>query len=330
MSDHPASEPIADPVAEVPPAATAAMPEVSPPPAAPAVSAGTLLRQAREAAGIGQEDMARTLKVPVKKLDALETDQIDVLPDAVFARALAASVCRHLGMDAAPVLAALPQTARPSLRTEASTINQPFRANNRGVSSAMLRQLARPIVLAVLALVVGAGLLLWLPAGPPRGDERNEVADVVTQGKSVMVTESPAIPLGAVASAVIAAPARPVVPEVGTTPAALMPTPRMAEPPAAVAAPSPTVAAAPAPSTAGTELLVFKAREESWVEVRESGKANTLLRKTLAAGESVSVSGSPPLSVTVGRADATDVLLRGQAYPLTAWTRENVARFEVK
>jgi len=42
------------------------------------------------------------------------------------------------------------------------------------------------------------------------------------------------------------------------------------------------------------------------------------------------VSGVLPLSVVVGRADVTDVFVRGKPLELNAVSRENVARFEVK
>ena len=73
------------------------------------VTAGTLLRQAREAVGMDVSVLASALKVPVGKLQALEADDFTALPDAVFARALASSVCRALKIDAAPVLQGLPQ-----------------------------------------------------------------------------------------------------------------------------------------------------------------------------------------------------------------------------
>jgi cytoskeleton protein RodZ len=41
-------------------------------------------------------------------LEALETDRLSDLPDAMFARALTLAVCRQLRVDAAPVLALLP------------------------------------------------------------------------------------------------------------------------------------------------------------------------------------------------------------------------------
>ena len=67
-------------------------------------SAGTLLRQAREDSGLHVATLAAALKVPVRKLEALEADRFDLLPDAVFVRALAASVCRNLKLDPAAVL----------------------------------------------------------------------------------------------------------------------------------------------------------------------------------------------------------------------------------
>ena len=66
------------------------------------------MRQAREAAGMHIGALSVALKVPVKKLEALEADQHDQLPDAVFVRALAASVCKILKTNPAPVLELLP------------------------------------------------------------------------------------------------------------------------------------------------------------------------------------------------------------------------------
>ena len=56
------------------------------------MSAGDMLREAREAHGLHIEVVAAALKVPAQKLQALEDDDIDSLPDPAFARALAASV----------------------------------------------------------------------------------------------------------------------------------------------------------------------------------------------------------------------------------------------
>ena len=74
----------------------------------PTVTAGTLLRQSREDHGFKLDVMAHALRVSPAKLEALEADRLDDLPDTMFARALALAVCRQLKMEAAPVMALLP------------------------------------------------------------------------------------------------------------------------------------------------------------------------------------------------------------------------------
>ena len=83
------------------------------------------------------------------------------------------------------------------------------------------------------------------------------------------------------------------------------------------------------PAAIGSGLVVFKARGPSWVEVADASGV-VQLRKTMAAGETASATGAVPLSVVVGRADVTDVVVRGGAFDLVPVTRDNVARFQIK
>ena len=85
------------------------MSEPAAPPVAQTVTSGTLLRQARTAHGLHIAALAATVKVPQRKLEALESDRLDELPDAAFARALAKKVCHVLKIDAEPILALMPQ-----------------------------------------------------------------------------------------------------------------------------------------------------------------------------------------------------------------------------
>jgi len=54
------------------------------------------------------------------------------------------------------------------------------------------------------------------------------------------------------------------------------------------------------------------------------------VRRNMAAGETVGVSGNLPLMVVVGRSDTMQVLVRGQVFDLLSVAKDNVARFEVK
>ena len=80
--------------------------------------AGALLRAARERQGLHLAALAAQLKVAPRKLEALEADRYDELPDATFVRALAASMCRVLKIDPAPVLERLPQARGAGLALE--------------------------------------------------------------------------------------------------------------------------------------------------------------------------------------------------------------------
>src|SRR6478752_2999890 len=152
-----------------------------------AVSAGTLLRQAREAAGLHVATLAANLKVPLRKLEALEEDRYDQLGDAVFVRALASSVCRTLKMDPQPVLERLPQTARPRLINDDDGINAPFRSPGDGPAPGLPHQVSRPVALLVVALLLAAIVLIFLPK---RDDEAAVPATAARTGE-------PAFPPGA-------------------------------------------------------------------------------------------------------------------------------------
>ncbi len=71
-------------------------------------SAGAMLKEAREARGLHLTVVATNLRVPLERIRALEEDRYTDLPDLVFARALAMSMCRQIKIDPAPILAQMP------------------------------------------------------------------------------------------------------------------------------------------------------------------------------------------------------------------------------
>src|SRR5438094_93521 len=76
-------------------------------------TAGALLREARIAQGMHIAAMSAAIKVAQRKLELLEADRYDELPDATFTRALAQTMCRVLKVDAEPVLSNLQHRPRP-------------------------------------------------------------------------------------------------------------------------------------------------------------------------------------------------------------------------
>ncbi len=316
----------------------------------PGITAGTLLKRARESAGLHIAALAVSLKVPVKKLEALEADRLDLLPDAVFVRALAASVCRSLKLDATPVLALLPQTGKPRLDYQRTSINTPFRSPGDGPGPSIWTQVSRPAVLAGLLLLLGTLVLIFLPfvqqqykvvppVMEPLGGASSPGSPTATAAPSGVAMASVELVEGAkvppTASAEAVSPVSAALPAAVPAIPAILPTIPVASPPLSGAAlgqpiissPASALAAATPPATNG--IIVFQAKGESWVEVTDA-KGVVVLRRTLTSGETASASGSLPLVAVVGRADATQVQVRGRAFDLSPVSKDNVARFEVK
>ena len=278
------------------------------------MTAGEMLRQAREAHGLDIAVVAAALKVPVQKLEALEDDNIDALPDPVFARALAASVCRALKVDPGPVLAKLPGAKRPGLADADRTMSSNIRsgAPHQGRAGGMSLP-SRALMVVVGLLLVGAAALFWIPQSA--FDRLSATVSRLTSRSETASADTPPAPAGTVIES--GAPAAPAAPAAEPMP------------PASAATVAPAAPVVPT-AAAGAELLVFKARADSWITVTEAG-GKQLLRRTVQAGETVNLSGTLPLSVVIGRASGVDVQLRGKPFDLAAVTKAGgVARFEVK
>ncbi|MES2937968.1 MAG: helix-turn-helix domain-containing protein [Pseudomonadota bacterium] len=301
------------------------------------ITAGALLRHAREAAGLHVATLAVSLKVPVRKLEALEEDRYEELPDAVFARALASSVCRTLKIDPQPVLERLPQ-GRARLRA-GEGINAPFRAPGDGPAPGVLDQLTRPVGLTVVALLLGALIIIFLP------NLRRDNGEVAPKPEAAAQPDTPSV-----APSLPAEPASSVPPPMASElPQAGVPAPAATTPPAPAAAASSAgvpvrAASAPTASTSTTmsttvaftppaeaanALVSFRTRGTSWIQVTDA-KGNVVLQRLMNQGESATAGGALPLTVTVGSAGATEVQVRGKPYDLRGMAHDNVARFQVK
>ena len=143
-------------------------------------SAGAMLRAAREQRGIHIAAMAAAIKVPQRKLEALEGDRYDELPDLTFTRALAQSVCRHLKIDVQPVLDRLPQSgaASPRLEQVGIGLNAPFRERPGREEPADWTWARKPVVWGTLMVLAAAAALAKRPK-----DQRGKFGTIVVEGR---------------------------------------------------------------------------------------------------------------------------------------------------
>lgn len=261
-------------------------------------SAGSMLRAARQAQSMHVAALAAAIKVPQKKLEALEEDRLDALPDTAFARALAKTVCRALKIDPAPVLAQMPDLGGQGLDKVHQGLNTTFRDRPGRVLPSDASFLRRPAIWLPLLILIAAGFIYLMPQ---QWIVQTRPADQAASAPIVGANET-----------------APAAPAIGTEPVAVAAT-------AAASAP----AAADASDAPAASLLEFKVSGESWIGVVDASGA-VLMQRRLEPGEFVGLDGTPPFRVTIGNAVATQLRFRGQAVDLKAATRDNVARLQLE
>lgn len=309
------------------------MSEVTPLPAG-AGSAGAMLRAARQARGLEIDALAQVLKVPERKLAALEADRYDELPGLSFVRSLAQSYARQVGLDAAKVLAFLPSAGPPpqqQLENVSRGLQTPYRegasGNPFGRSGSGLPEWLKPVYL-VPAVVLLAALAFWF--APPMQTMFGAVGWPMSEAESASTsTTSEAVPVAAVPSGASAA-AAPGAGVLVSAPMAVVPAPAASVPIAPAVSETvhstppeaaPTEASAP-PAASG--VVVLRTTGESWIEVRDAAGV-VLLSRTVLPGEVIGLDGPLPMRLKAGIANVTQVTLRGEPFSLAPFTRGNVA-----
>jgi cytoskeleton protein RodZ len=289
-----------------------------------APSAGRLLREARERQGLHIAVLAASIKVTQKKLELLEADRFEALPDATFTRALAQTVCRALKIDSAAVLHLLPPPGGHRLEQVGEGLNAPFRERPGVLAQRDGSGFSLGWVFWLTTIIlVAAAAVYFLPAGwQGMLGWRNEAA-----APRPVSTATPQ-----------AAPALPAVQA-----------PTVAAPPAAEAVPSAEPPAASASSAVVGMVEVAGSHESddtddaaatthgaiqlstsapSWIEITDaSGRA--LIARLVGADETLALDGVAPFRVRIGNAAATRLRFRGQPVTLVA-ARDNIATVELK
>jgi cytoskeleton protein RodZ len=287
-------------------------------------TAGALLRQARQAQGLHIAALAAAIKVTPRKLELLEADRFEQLPDATFTRALAKAVCRHLKIDPVPVLALLPPPNGHRLEQVAEGLNMPFREHADRMAGKDWPGFSRPAVWVPLLVVLGAAAIYFVPAR-----WLPQVASAVPS--------SPVDAPKAASSPALAVQPEPAASEAALDAAGSLPASAPIEVTAADKSAVPATAPAPVdqasgmmpPAAAASGALQVQTTAESWVEVIDA-RGQALLSRVVKPGEVVGLDGPAPMKVKIGNARVTQLNYQGKAVELGPYTRDNIARLELK
>ncbi|MBI4757123.1 MAG: helix-turn-helix domain-containing protein [Betaproteobacteria bacterium] len=303
---------------------------------------GAALLRIREARGLSLEDIARALKLSVRQLEAIESDDFRNLGGTVFVRGFVRNYARFLQQDVDAVMRALdhqislPQT---ELRMPDNVnVTMPRAEGSRPMLwvGAMLPLLL--VLLAAIAYQRGWINAEWLDSGVGRPStvreaEQTAVLPPAPPAAPPVANGAPSLPTAASGDA----PARQVAAgdgAAGTQPAA--PTP--AHPPQSPAAVAPAAITDARPATgdaqkqpttpaqpAASGRVVLEFSGDSWVEARD-GSGKSLMSRLNRAGSTESVDGTAPFRLVIGNASAVRLRFDGRPVDLTPHVRGDVAR----
>ncbi len=299
-----------DDVSELPEASSvaAAIPEV-----------GTQLRAAREALGLKVSDIAKTLKLGQRQVEALENGQWDGLPGATFIRGFVRNYARLVRLDPSVLVAQLdPVLVKP---IDTLTVPKVQPADMPQFGGAPARRDRLVVAMGLFAVLFAAALYFLLPNDlVALRDDLQSLLDSLARKEEVDTPASPANPNES------------VLPPGATTQDVLNPQASVpSEAPQGMQL-SPSVVGATTLSQSSSSVsgslsgqMHLVVDKDAWVEVRDR-ENKVVFSQRLLEGAEQKVDGQPPLSVVIGYAPGVRLFWKGQSVDLTPYTRGDVAR----
>lgn len=283
-------------------------PEVVEAPAS--LTAGAMIRAARERARLTLEELASQTKLSKHTLEALERDDYAHLLEPVYVRGYYRKCAKVLNLPEEGLINAYAARVQPRVPVPPAKL--------RLASGGDLGETRRlPLQLSVLAPIIAivACVVLW------RMFVRSEQTAVSLPIVPSVVTPPPA-PAGSDPLSHL----QPAGEGATIAPAPLSSAPPPAD--AGTAAPGPAAAPQPA-AVAGATSLSLNFNAVSWARVEDS-RGKSLLSGVISAGSQQVLDGVPPYSVFLGNAPGVKVQFGGQPLDISGYVKENsTARFTV-
>lgn len=285
---------------------------------------GQQLRLARESRGESRAEVAQSLKLSLRQVEALEQGDYTALPGPAFVRGFMRNYARHLGLDPAPLLATL-DGAEAGAPVELALVSNAAGEMPQGGAERRASRLGATLAVILLFAVLAGWYFDWFRTDPPPGLNSDVGETVLPPAGDVAVEPVPTEPAPVQAGG---APA-PVEqqPGTGSVPAPVPVPPAPA--PASAAPASAPLSAADGGAQPATPQLLFRFGGESWVEVRD-GSGAVIYSGLGSTGSTRSVQGRPPFALVVGNAKDVRLEFNGREIDLQPHTRVAVARLTVQ
>jgi len=273
---------------------------------------GESLRRRREERGLSVEQAAFQSKVPLRLLQALESDDYRLLPDPFYLIRLLWDYASFLKLDAAALEEEFQQTLRrlpkPTLAISPAGRPAPVIAWRQVVWTVVAILVVTPLVF--IALSLASKRASERPVPPPAATETAEESQQVNDGGQTladrMLGESAANGTATESAEGELEPGSPgPVPRAPVMPAPVMPAPATAGPAAA--------GGGVTEQTPRRYLLVVRAKQLTWMSVRADGRDPR--RVLLKPDEGARFSADDRFVMTVGNAGGITLWLNGSPLP---------------
>lgn len=289
---------------------------------------GELLRGGREVKGLSKADIAQTLKLGVRQVEALEAGNWDLLPGATFIRGFVRNYARLVQLDSEPLMRELDRCLVQKENRLSLPDAQP---TDMPAPGARIAQRDRAFIFSGLALVVVALLAYSLFAADLSAlrDHAQQMLDAAskkteeTSVAAVPVVNESLMPPGATPRDVLN-------PLSSATESVPNPVPVGGGDSSVVGPVSAAGSAVVDPSVSGPAAnkapqVRFTVSKESWVEIRDRDN-RILFSQRQPADSEQALSGQGPLSLVIGYAPGVKLFWHGQAVDLAPHTKGDVAR----
>jgi cytoskeleton protein RodZ len=296
-------------------------------------SPGILLREGREKLGLSLQEIADRMFLDIRIIKALEADDHHDLPPPIFVQGYLRGYARLVDIPANAIIQVYQRhTGNKSVPPPLVPTSAP-ESQQESSGDSWYKILTFIIVLALAALIA-----LWQQSsntrsgtstGTVHGDDVAQL-DTVDGEKNVALPPVPGTPPAdsqpagytppSEAAEATAAATPPASPQPGATPATAEAA-QPAQPDAATPAPAGAAAANPLPAEPNIKLSF---RGASWTEVTDS-QNKKLLGRVVKAGESLTLQGTPPFKMVIGKPGDTSLEYQGKTVDLGQY--KGVARF---
>ena len=284
------------------------------------------------------EHVASRLNLAARQIEAIEADNHAALPGIASTRGFIRAYAKLLNLEPAPLVSALAIETSP--RDDGIPLRRPLPA--APFFQGRLTPMKRGGSFRQLVLIAGVLLLVVFAVMAYRSGWLAPLSDRLgLRFEAVASKESSDPPSGA--STLIPAPAALIEPPLVGAVVPQLPLPvetaRIAmstpTPPAVsvdVTAPpdKPSPVIAPVLATPQDRpLLVLKANEDCWIDIRKPDNTPVLSR-TIQAGSTERIDLDGPVTVVFGNAVGIEAILRGRPLDVRAYAKNNVARLDLK